>query len=86
MSNFSLMIEDVKKEIVTLMDNPLTIPWYMSSNQLGAIIKELDKMNKVRDKNVFFPYYPKAIADCWDSNDELGKKLLEILDIYQNLK
>ena len=81
-----MMIEDVKKEIVTPMDNPLTISWYMSSNQLGAIIKELNKMNEVRDKNVFFPYYPKGIADCWDSNNELGKKLLEILDIYQNLE
>lgn len=60
------------------MDNPKNIPWYMSSSQLEMTIKELEKMNEVRDKNMFFPYYPKGIADCWDSSDELGKKLLEI--------
>lgn len=85
MSDFSRMIEEAKRDIVILMDNPKNIPWYMSSSQLEMTIKELEKMNEVRDKNMFFPYYPKGIADCWDSSDELGKKLLEILDAYKKL-
>lgn len=85
MSSFSRMIEDAKKDIIILMDNSKNLPWYMSISQLEMIIKELEKMNEVRDKNIFFPYYPKGIADCWDSNDELGNKLLEILDIYKKL-
>ena len=85
MSGFSMMIEEAKKDIIILMDNPKNLPWYMSSNQLEMTIKELEKMNEVRDKNMFFPYYPKGIAGCWDSNVELGNKLLEILDIYKKL-
>ena len=53
MSNFSIMIEDAKKEINILMDNPNHLPWYMSISQLRNIIKELETMNKVRDKSVF---------------------------------
>ncbi|MGN0341682.1 MAG: hypothetical protein ACI4DO_02720 [Roseburia sp.] len=85
MSSFSRMIEDAKKDIIILMDNSKNLPWYMSISQLEMIIKELEKMNEVRDKDIFFPYYPKGIADCWELSDELGNKLLEILDIYKKL-
>lgn len=82
MSDFSMMIEEAKKEIMILLDNSDRLPWYTSISQLQMIIRELEKMNEVRDKNMFFPYYPKGIVDCWDSNDELGNKLLSILDFY----
>ena len=82
MSDFSMMIEEAKKEIMILLDNSDRLPWYTSIIQLQMIIRELEKMNEVRDKNMFFPYYPKVIVDCWDSNDELGNKLLRILDFY----
>lgn len=45
-------------------------------------IDELDKMNQLRDKNRFVPYYPKGIADSWAQEDRLGEELLEILDAY----
>ena len=41
------------------MDKSKNLPWYMSSNQLEMIIKELEKMNEVRDKNIFFHIIPK---------------------------
>ena len=35
----------------------------MDDKQLKSIEQELFKMDKVRDKNVFYLYYPKGIAD-----------------------
>ena len=46
-------------------------------------IRSLSGQNK--DEKVFYPYYPKGIADSWDYKDPLAKKLLDILDIYVRL-
>ena len=50
-------------------------PSYMSDQQLEAIVEELDKMDRIRDEKVFYPYYPKGIADSWDYKDPLAKKI-----------
>ena len=59
MSDFSMMIEEAKKEIMILLDNSDRLPWYTSISQLQMIIRELEKMNEVRDKNMFFRIIPK---------------------------
>ena len=64
MSDFSMMIEEAKKEIMILLDNSDRLPWYMSMSQFQMTIRELEKMNEVRDKNMFFPYYPKGMGYC----------------------
>lgn len=48
-------------------------------------VEELDKMDRIRDEKVFYPYYPKCIVDGWDYKAPLAKKLLDILDIYVRL-
>jgi hypothetical protein len=48
-------------------------------------ISELDKMNQLRDMNLFMSFYPRGIADSWNLNDNLGKELLDVLDVYIKL-
>lgn len=43
----------------------------MSVEQLKMTVDELHKMNQIRDMKRFIPYYPRGIADSWDSNDNL---------------
>lgn len=82
MDHFGEKIEHVKSDIRKMLEDSEKLPWYMSVRQLNMTIDELDKMNQLRDKNRFVPYYPKGIADCWAQNDRLGEELLEILDSY----
>lgn len=85
MSNFHNIIEETKKEVEILLDDKENRPYYMLDKQLESIIKELDKMDSIRDADVFVPYYPRGIADSWDFQDPLGEKLLNILEIYNKL-
>ena len=82
MDSFSTMIEDVKVIIEKKINTPKELPWYMSVEQLKMTVKELDKMDQIRDVKRFMPYYPRGIEDCWDSNDNLGNELLKVLDFY----
>ncbi len=54
-------------------------------SQLRMTLEELDKMVSVKNKDVFFPYYPKGITDSWDYNDKPGKKLMDVLAVYRAL-
>lgn len=85
MDRFSKMIEDIKNIIEIMISTPSALPCYMTVEQLKMTIDELDKMNEIRDMKLFMPYYPKGIADSWDFNDNLGKALLDVLDIYMEL-
>lgn len=82
MDHFGEKIEHVKSDIRKMLEDSEKLPWYMSVRQLNMTIDELDKMNQLRDKNRFVPYYPKGIADCWAQKDRLGEELLEISDLY----
>lgn len=82
MDYFGEKIEHVKSDIRKMLEDPEQLPWYMSVRQLNMTIDELNKMNQLRDKNRFVPYYPKGIADSWAKEDRLGEELLEILDAY----
>ncbi len=82
MDHFGEKIEHVKSDIRKMLEDPEQLPWYMSVRQLNMTIDELNKMNQLRDKNRFVPYYPKGIADSWAQEDRLGEELLEILDAY----
>ena len=82
MDSFSKMIEDVEAIIEKMINNPKELPWYMSVEQLKMTVDELHKMNQIRDMKRFMPYYPRGIADSWDSNDNLGNELLKVLDFY----
>lgn len=64
MDHFGEKIERVKSDIRKMLEDSEKLPWYMSVRQLNMTIDELDKMNQLRDKNRFVPYYPKGIADC----------------------
>ncbi len=85
MSDFHSRTEDIISEIQNLIDNRERRPSYMTDKQLELIKQELLKMDKVRDKNVFYPYYPKGIVDCWDYKDALAICLMEYLEIYVSL-
>ncbi len=85
MDRFSKMVEDVGAIIEKMINTPEELPWYMSVEQLEMTLKELDKMNRIRDMRHFMPYYPRGIADSWEFNDELGNELLEVLDYYMKL-
>ena len=82
MSDFHARTEDIINEIQNLIGNIDRRPGYMSDKQLESIKQELLEMDKVRDKNVFYPYYPKGIVDCWDYKDALAIQLMEHLKIY----
>lgn len=82
MDHFGEKIEHVKSDIRKMLEDPEQLPWYMSVRQLNMTIDELNKMNQLRDKNRFVPYYPKGIVDSWAQEDRLGEELLEILDAY----
>jgi hypothetical protein len=85
MSDFHAMTENLINEIKNLMDNRDSCPGYMTETQLESIKQELYEMDKIRDKNVFYPYYPKGIADCWDFKDNLAIQLMKHLEIYCSL-
>ena len=85
MSDFHTLVKETKSRIRIFMEDKEGRPSYMSDQQLEAIVEELDKMDRIRDEKVFYPYYPKAIVDGWDYKDPLAKKLLDILDIYVRL-
>ncbi|MCR5129524.1 MAG: hypothetical protein K6B69_15655 [Lachnospiraceae bacterium] len=85
MSDFHTLVKETKSRIWIFMEDKEGRPSYMSDQQLEAIVEELDKMDRIRDEKVFYPYYPKCIIDGWDYKDPLAKKLLDILDIYVRL-
>ena len=85
MSDFHTLVEKTKSKIRSLMEDKEGRPGYMSDQQLEAIGIELDKMDRIRDKRVFCPYYPKVIIDGWDYKDPFAKQLMDILDVYDRL-
>lgn len=85
MSDFHNKIEEATKRIHTLIENKDSCPKYMSGQQLESILEELDNMDRIRDKKVFSPYYPKVIVDSWDYRDALATQLMDILELYNRL-
>lgn len=85
MANLQSMVEEVKALIQKELINQDERPDYMLEKQLYQILDELDKMERMRDAHLFYPYYPKGIADCWDDSNPLAIKLLDLLAFYRNL-
>ena len=81
--DLEVLINDAKSDIENIRNHPETMPYYMSESQLEMIVNELDSMVCNKGQGSFFPYFPKGIADCWDYNDNLAKKLMFIAEIYQ---
>ena len=85
-SKFEDLIADAKSDIQIYLDNPNTMPSYMTQSQLEMIMKELENMAYYKGEGSFNPYYPRGISDSWDYNDALAKKLMSIAAIYVKLK
>ncbi|MBQ9277443.1 MAG: hypothetical protein IJ224_02290 [Lachnospiraceae bacterium] len=86
MTRFEKMIFDIKEDIFYLINNPNKMPDYMEVDQLQQIIDELDKMSIVKNSEKYYPYYPKGIIDCcWDYNDKIYSKLMDILYVYKKI-
>lgn len=85
MENFDAMLEEVKALVQDKINDPEKRPDYMSETQLCAILNELDKMGRIRNSHLFFPYYPRGIADSWSFSNQLGDKLLNLLELYKKL-
>lgn len=85
MLDFHAKTEDIINKIQKLLDNDEIRPKYMNEKQLESIKLELLEMDRVRDKNVFYPYYPKGVVDCWDYEDDLAVLLMKHLEIYCSL-
>jgi|GEM_PF-3170576 hypothetical protein len=52
-------------------------------SQLENFYKDIELMIESKSH---VPSYPRAIADSWDFNSELGKQLLELYDEYKKLR
>ena len=85
MLDFHAKTEDIINKIQKLIDNDEIRPKYMNEKQLESIKLELLEMDRVRDKNVFYPYYPKGVVDCWDYKVDLANLLMKHLEIYCSL-
>lgn len=85
MDNFKQMVEETKKLVQEEIKNKDSRPYYMLDKQLFSILEELDKMEYIRNIDLFCPYYPKSIADCWDYQNPLANRLLELLEVYRKL-
>lgn len=51
-------------------------------SQLENFYKDIQLMIESKD---YIPSYPRAIADSWDFNSELGKQLLDLYEVYKKL-
>lgn len=85
MANFQSMVEEVKALIQKELKNKDNRPSYMLEKQLYLILDEVEKMEKIRDIHLFYPYYPKGIADSWDNANPLAIKLSDLLELYREL-
>lgn len=85
MKNFQLMIQESKTLVQEEIKNKGNRPDYIKEKQLFSILDELDKMERIRNSHLFYPYYPKGIADSWDFSNPLAISLLELLDLYTKL-
>ncbi len=86
MSGFEQMIEEVVGDIHMLKAAPDNRPDYIDEKVLDLVEAELEKMKQAKNAKVFFPYYPKGLTDaCWDDNDKLYIKLMDVLTVYRNL-
>jgi hypothetical protein len=52
-------------------------------SQLENFYKDIELMIESKSH---VPSYPRAIADSWDFNSELGKHLLELYEEYKKLR
>lgn len=85
MTNFGSMLEEAKALVQDEINNPEKRPDYMSETQLYSILDELNKMGRIRNSQLFYPYYPRGIADSWPFSNQLGEKLLNLLELYKKL-
>lgn len=85
MENFQSMLEEVKVLVRDAIENSEKRPKYMLEKQLYCILDELDKMERIRNFHLFYPYYPRGIADGWDYSNQLTVKLLDLLELYRKL-
>lgn len=85
MKSFQMVLEETRRLVKENLTNKDRLPSYMSEKQLIFILDELNKMERIRDIHLFYPYYPKGITDSWDYSNPLGIKLLELLELYCEL-
>ena len=84
MGEFEELVMESRHTIQELLRDINDLPSYMLEKQLNFILRELEQMLIIKNANLFYPYYPKGIAD-WSSNNRVGIQLLEILDAYRRL-
>lgn len=85
MANFQIMVAEVQALVQEELKNKDSRPSYMLEKQLHMILDELNKMEQIRNIHLFYPYYPKGIADSWDYSNPLTIKLLDLLELYRKL-
>lgn len=85
MKNFQSMIAEIKALVQEEIDNKDNRPDYVLEKQLYSILDELDKMERIRNIHLFYPYYPKGIADSWEYSNPLAIRLMELLELYRKL-
>lgn len=83
--DFQSMIEETRVLVQREIENKANRPGYILEKQLYSILEELEQMERIRDIHLFHPYYPKGIADSWDSANPLAIRLLELAESYRKL-
>lgn len=82
--NFIKEAEKVKKKLVSeIKAHRLGQGKDGTISQLENFYKDIELMIESKSH---IPSYPRAITDSWDFNSELGKQLLDLYEIYKNLK
>ena len=56
------------------------------AQQLRLVQSELSRMELALDPKAFLPVYPRMIADGWDFSDPLGEELMDIWELYRQLR
>ena len=83
--NFQSMMEETKDLVRNKLESEEYRPDHIEEKQLYFILDELEKMEQIRNIQLFHPYYPHIIVDSWDYSDPLANKLLLLSESYRNL-
>ena len=62
------------------------VPSHTSAAALSSILAELRLMDTSESGGEHLPAYPRMIVDSWPYGDPLGRKLLEIAELYRRTR
>ena len=83
--DFHDLVTEAEDHLISIIIDGADCPKYLTHMYCSRIISELYTMDRYRDMKCYEPYYPEVIIAEWDKDDELGKLLLKIAEMYKDL-